>query len=111
MKLMQSFASKGLVVETYNWCWYYYYLNENGITYLRQYLGIPDDIVPATLKVTPQTNPTRQSRPPYDGEKMKGAGPGGDFQPQFSGEGGFGRGRGRDNYRSASGGPTRGPGY
>ena len=97
MKLLQSFASKGFVKEVYNWRWFYYYLTDEGITYLRQYLGLPEDIVPATLKVTAATQPT--TRPPRDGDKMKGAGPGGDFNPRFSG----GRGEGREGYRRAGG--------
>lgn len=110
MKLLQSFASKGFVTEVYNWRWFYYYLNDKGIAYLRQYLGIPDDIVPATLKVTAATAP---SRPPRgDGDKK--AGPGGDFNPKFGGERGergYGRGApregGRDTYRRAA--PAAGP--
>ena len=98
MKLLQSFKSKGLVRETYNWRWFYYYLTEEGITYLRQYLGLPDDIVPATLKVTAVAQPT--SRPPRDGDKKSG--PGGEFNPRFAGERG-GRGEGRDSYRRAGG--------
>jgi len=35
MKLLQSFKSRGLVRETFNWQWYYYYLTEEGVTYLR----------------------------------------------------------------------------
>ena len=100
MKLLQSFASKGFVKEVYNWRWFYYYLTEEGITYLRQYLGLPEDIVPATLKVTVATQPT--SRPPREGgDKFKG-GPGGDFNPRFAGGRGGG-GEGRDSYRRAGG--------
>jgi small subunit ribosomal protein S10e len=98
MKLLQSFASKGYVTEVYNWRWFYYYLTEKGITYLRQYLGIPDDIVPNTLKVTAQTAPTR---PRFENDKSKGTGPGGDFQPRFQREGG--REGGREGYRRPGG--------
>jgi small subunit ribosomal protein S10e len=106
MKLLQSFKSKGLVAETYNWRWFYYYLTETGIAYLRQYLGLPDDIVPATLKITASTQPTRPPRQGNEGgDKMKGTGPGGDFNPKFQGDSGYGRGResGRDSYRRAGG--------
>lgn len=36
--------------ETFNWQYYYYYLTNEGIEYLREYLALPADIVPATLK-------------------------------------------------------------
>jgi len=97
VKLLQSFASKGYVRETFNWQWYYWYLTEEGIAHLRAYLGIPEDIVPATLR-----QPAAVARPPRadgrrleDGgetDKSKNAGPGGEFNPRFQREG-------RDNYR------------
>jgi small subunit ribosomal protein S10e len=60
MCLLRSFASKGYVKETFNWQWYYYYLTNEGIDYLRTYLALPADIVPATLKQT--ALPTRPGR-------------------------------------------------
>ena len=58
--LLRSFKSKGYVKETFNWQWYYYYLTNEGIEYLRTYLALPDDIVPATLKQTaPPSRPNR----------------------------------------------------
>ena len=85
LSLMKSFTSKGYCRETYNWQHYYYYLTNEGIEYLRAYLCLPEDIVPATLKAKAA-----------GGEK----GVAGDFKPEFSGEGGFGRQRGRrDGYR------------
>ncbi len=44
--------------------------------------------------------------PRDDGEKGKSVGPGGDFNPEFRSEGGFGRGR--DGYRREGG---RGGGF
>ena len=87
MSLMKSFASKGLVKETFNWRWHYYYLTNDGIEYLRQYLALPADIVPATLKVTaPKTRPGEE-------EQSKGKNfSGGDFNPEFKRER-------RDEYR------------
>jgi small subunit ribosomal protein S10e len=87
LSLMKSFTSKGFCRETYNWQHYYYYLTNEGIEYLRAYLCLPEDIVPATLKA---------AKGPAGGEK--GAA-GGDFKPEFAGEGGFGRRGGRDGYR------------
>lgn len=33
--------------------WYYYFLTESGVNYLREYLHLPADVVPDTQKVTP----------------------------------------------------------
>ena len=90
MALMKSFASKGYAKETFNWQYFYYYLTNDGINYLRQYLALPDDIVPATLKKTASTG-IRPGSP--DERKSKSAGPGGDFNPEFKREGGYGRGK------------------
>ncbi|PON97788.1 Plectin/S10, N-terminal [Trema orientale] len=95
IKLMQSFKSKEYVRETFAWMHYYWYLTNDGIEFLRNYLNLPSEIVPATLK--------KQAKPagrPFGG-------PGGDRPrgpPRFDGERRFGGDR--DGYR---GGP-RAPG-
>ena len=102
MKLLQSFKSKGYVSETFNWQYYYYYLTAEGVAYLREYLALPADIVPATHK-----QPAQQSRPTLSGSDRearadynKSKGEGGDFQPRFSrGDRDGGREGGRDSYR------------
>ena len=50
IKLMQSFKSKGFVKETFSWQWYYWYLTNEGIEYLRAYLHLPEEVIPRTLK-------------------------------------------------------------
>ena len=90
MKLLQSFASRGYVSETFNWQYHYYILTDEGIKYLRDYLGLPEDIVPATLK-KPAVNAIRQSafsrnnddkrrgdRPPFNKDRAGGDRAGGD---------------------------------
>ena len=52
---MQALKSKGLVTEKFAWRHYYWYLTNEGIQYLRDYLHLPPEIVPSTLK--------RQTRP------------------------------------------------
>jgi len=88
MCLLRSFASKGYVKETFNWQWHYYYLTNEGIEYLRQYLALPADIVPATLK-KPVTAAATPSGRPERGEKGKNAGPGGEFNPEFQKKDGY----------------------
>ena len=123
IKALQSLKSRGHVTEHFNWQWYYYYLTTTGIEYLREYLHLPADIVPATLKKKAlpgvpgrigggdrEGRPRREDgdRDGYrprrnygdaDGEKK--AGPGGDFKPEF--RAGFGRGRGFGGDRSGPG--------
>lgn len=47
---MQSFKSREYVRETFAWMHYYWYLTNDGIEFLRTYLNLPSEIVPATLK-------------------------------------------------------------
>lgn len=105
MQTMKSLKSREYVRETFSWQYYYYYLTDEGIEYLRSYLNLPSNIKPTTLTPPPR-QPTRPSfggrggggdRPPRgygDGEKKMG--PGGDFRPSYreggGGGGGFGRG-------------------
>merc|ERR1719274_224282 len=95
IKLMTSLKSREYVKETFNWRWFYWYLNDEGIEYLRQYLNIPADVVPDTMmKQAPRAGESerRYGRGGGGFDKDKGVGPGGDFKPDFRREGGFGRG-------------------
>jgi small subunit ribosomal protein S10e len=50
IKALQSLVSRGYVTERFAWQHYYWYLTNEGIQYLREYLHLPSEIVPATLK-------------------------------------------------------------
>lgn len=78
MGLLRSFKSKGFVKETFNWQYYYYYLTNEGIEYLRQFLALPADIVPATLRKLTAAAPA-DSRPRRDEKKSAP----GEFNPEF----------------------------
>lgn len=119
IKLMTSLKSRGYVNETFNWNHYYWYLKDEGIEYLREYLHLPPGIVPNTLK-KPAARPARANdergggrrdgkRGRFGGErdgyydKNKSLGPSGDFKPRFEGGGrreGGGRGFGRNSDRA-----------
>lgn len=59
MNVMKSLKSRGYVTEEFNWQFHYYYLTDEGILFLRNYLHMPESVVPATIaKAT-----TRQARP------------------------------------------------
>eukprot|EP00798_Chlamydomonas_sp_ICE-L_P011381 gene11381-12081_t len=89
IKLMQSFKSQELVTERFAWRHYYWFLTDKGIDYLREYLNLPDEIVPATLKKS--TRPLERGPP-----RAERSGP----PRRFGGEEG-GRDGGRDGYRGA----------
>merc|ERR1712080_248482 len=50
IKALNSLKSRGFVKEQFAWRHFYWYLTNEGITYLRDYLHLPPEIVPATLK-------------------------------------------------------------
>ncbi|XP_043363128.1 plectin isoform X1 [Dermochelys coriacea] len=50
MRAMGSLRSRGLVRETFAWRHCYWYLTNEGICHLRQYLHLPPEIVPASLQ-------------------------------------------------------------
>jgi small subunit ribosomal protein S10e len=65
IKALQTLNSKGLVKTQFSWQHYYYFLNDQGIQYLREYLHLPSEIVPATFKKTgkPMTKLTVEGGP------------------------------------------------
>ncbi|XP_060083427.1 small ribosomal subunit protein eS10-like [Ylistrum balloti] len=111
IKALTSLKSQGYVREQFAWRHFYWYLTNEGIQYLRDFLHLPAEIVPATLKrqTRPETarprpkgpeGPQRGSGPndrseyrraPQSGDKKTDVGPGADTQFQF--RGGFGRGK------------------
>jgi small subunit ribosomal protein S10e len=67
MKALQSLKSRGYVSETFSWQYYYYILTEEGITFLRAQLNLPESVVPATIakamKAPVSERPTRGGKP------------------------------------------------
>ena len=49
--------------EQFAWRHYYWYLTNEGIQYLREFLHLPAEIVPATLKRQTRTETARPTRP------------------------------------------------
>lgn len=62
VKALQSLTSKGYVSERFAWRHYYWYLTNEGIQYLREYLHLPPEIVPATLKKPTKTTTAKKSK-------------------------------------------------
>nr|ABW90377.1 putative ribosomal protein S10 [Sipunculus nudus] len=112
IKALTSLKSRGLVKEQFAWRHYYWYVTNEGIQYLRDFLHLPPEIVPATLKrqtrpearPRPKAGPEGERRPPgrEDRDAYRKGPPGGDKKAdvgagattEFQFRGGFGRGRG-----------------
>ena len=95
LMLMKSLESRGFIRITFSWQYNYCYLKDEGIEYLRQYLALPDEIVPATHKKQ-AGRPEARDR---EEDKFAGGRPafrGGDreYRGNREGGGGFGRGGG-----------------
>uniref|UniRef100_A0A8C9QB94 Small ribosomal subunit protein eS10 n=1 Tax=Spermophilus dauricus TaxID=99837 RepID=A0A8C9QB94_SPEDA len=63
MSFKNPIKSRGYVKEQFAWRHFYWYLTNEGIQYLRDYLHLPPEIVPATL---------RRSRPETGRPRPKG---------------------------------------
>eukprot|EP00038_Savillea_parva_P005858 m.160343 g.160343 ORF g.160343 m.160343 type:complete len:207 (-) comp11932_c0_seq1:161-781(-) len=98
IKAMQSLKSRGYVHEQFAWRHFYWSLTNEGIEYIRDYLHLPAEVVPATLMRAPRA----------EGAAPPRGGPGGPGGREGGGGGGFrGGDRGdRDSYRRD--GPARG---
>jgi len=99
--MMKSLKSRGFVREAFNWVHYFFFLTDEGINYLRTFLNLPEEVVPATLQKV--TRPM-EKRP-------EGGMGGGDREDRRGGGGGRGRGgprSDRDEYRRDSSRPFSG---
>ena len=75
IKALTSLKSRGYVKEQFAWRHYYWYLTNEGIQYLRDYLHLPSEIVPSTLKrALPRgdARPARTAAPRAGGDKPEG---------------------------------------
>jgi small subunit ribosomal protein S10e len=48
--LLRSLKDRGYVELVFNWQWYYYFLNAEGMKYISESLGLTEDVVPMTWK-------------------------------------------------------------
>jgi len=91
IKALQSLKSRGYVKEQFAWRHYYWYLTNEGIQYLRDFLHLPPEIVPPTLKRTMKAGGERGDRGDREGRPPRG-----DGERGFGGERGE---RGDGGYR------------
>ena len=48
--LLKSLKDRGFVQLTFNWQYFYYFLNNEGKKYISEYLGLTEEVVPLTWK-------------------------------------------------------------
>jgi small subunit ribosomal protein S10e len=87
VKACQSLTSRGYVKTQFSWQYYYYTLTPEGLDYLREWLHLPAEIVPAThIKQQRSHAPPRgmmggegeRERKPFGGRGGRGGGERGD---------------------------------
>lgn len=90
---MRSLLSKKFVNEIFNWQWHYYFLKPEGIKYLRDYLGLPETLIPNTHKQ--DVGKTEENNDDQVAEENEGRRNRGERGTRGRGRGGRG-GRGRE---------------
>ena len=105
--VMRSLISRKFATEIFSWQWHYYFLTEEGIKYLREYLGLPSTVIPNTYKFNTEANEEEQKEGGEDegeegGEKRERKG-----ERRGRGRGGR-RGRGRGGRRGGRRGGEEG---
>lgn len=100
IKACQSLNSRGYVNTRFSWQYYYYTLTDAGLDYLREWLHLPAEIVPAT-----HVKQQRSHAPPrgmMGGDERERRGPRGDRGDRGDREGGYRR---RDREGKEGGAP------
>ncbi|KAL0213192.1 hypothetical protein RCL1_006818 [Eukaryota sp. TZLM3-RCL] len=67
VNMMKSLMSRNFVRKNFSWQMHYYFLTDEGINYLRDYLHIPEDVFPKTL--------VKEQRPATEGRRPGMRGP------------------------------------
>ena len=68
--VMRSLVSRKFATEIFKWQWHYYFLTQEGIQYLREYLGLPNTVIPNTYKV--EANEEEQKEEGEEGGERRG---------------------------------------
>ena len=85
IKLMTSLTSRDLVSSRFAWNHYYWFLTDEGIEYLREYLHLPADMVPNTLKKAAATRPPAPPGRGDRGDRPEGDRPGAAARRAYAG--------------------------
>ena len=100
--VMRSLVSRKMATEIFSWQWHYYFLTKQGGDYLREYLGLPANIVPNTYKLDEQEEQQKEEGG-EENEEKKG-------ERKERGERGERRDRGDREERRGRGRPRGGRG-
>jgi len=85
---MRSLKSRKFVTEVFSWQWRYYFLKNEGVKFLREYLGLPPDVIPNTHRIDKSAKKEEdEAEAEGEGERREGG--------ERRGRGGRTRGRGR----------------
>ena len=93
--VMRSLISRKFATELFSWQWHYYFLTEKGIEYLREYLGLPNTVIPNTYKFNENEEEEQQKEEGEEGERK---------ERRRGGDGRDGERRGRGRPRGGRGG-------
>ena len=100
LMLMKSLTSREYVRNTFSWQYNYYYLTEEGINYLREYLALPATVAPQTKRAPPSQRSSGGRDGGFSRDGRRGERPA--FRRRDDGyrsnSGGFGRGGGRGRF-------------
>ena len=69
--VMRSLISRKFATELFSWQWHYYFLTEKGIEYLREYLGLPNTVIPNTYKFNENEEEEQQKEEGEEGERKE----------------------------------------
>jgi small subunit ribosomal protein S10e len=78
VKACQSLTSRGFLKTQFSWQWYYYTLTPEGLDYLREWLHLPAEIVPATHIKQQRSHAPPRGMMGGDDKERRGGGRGGD---------------------------------
>ena len=70
--VMRSLISRKFATELFSWQWHYYFLTEKGIEYLREYLGLPNTVIPNTYKFNEANEEDQKEEEGEEREKRGG---------------------------------------
>ena len=88
--VMRSLKSRKFVTEVFSWQWHYYFIKNEGVKFLREYLGLPPDVIPNTHRIDKSAKKDDEEQAAEgegEGERREGG--------ERRGRGGRTRGRGR----------------
>ena len=103
--LLRSLLSRNCVELVFNWNHYYYYLKTEGVKFLREALGITEEVIPITYKKVKKNYFGAEEREEGEDRPRRGRGGRGGFGGRRGGRGGRG-GRGFRGERTEGEGET-----